>query len=49
MEVDIHKDFHVAAAITALSVLLASKALPTTRAGNEAPVKWARRLGVVRA
>ncbi|AUS79689.1 IS110 family transposase [Actinoalloteichus sp. AHMU CJ021] len=46
--VDTHKDFHVAAVVTALGVLLASKAFPTTRAGYQALVKWARGFGVVR-
>lgn len=46
--VDTRKDFHVAAVITALGVLLASKALPTTRAGYQALVEWARGFGVVR-
>ncbi len=46
--VDTHKDFHVAAVITALGVLLASKTFPTTRAGYQALVKWARGFGVVR-
>ncbi|MCP2331682.1 Transposase [Actinoalloteichus cyanogriseus DSM 43889] len=48
MGVDTHKDFHVAAVVTALGVLLASKAFPTTRAGYQALVKWARGFGVVR-
>ncbi len=46
--VDTHKDFHVAAVITALGVLLAGKTFPTTRAGYQALVKWARGFGVVR-
>ncbi|MCS7476975.1 IS110 family transposase [Umezawaea endophytica] len=45
--VDTHKDFHVAAVITALGVLLATKTFPTTRAGYQALVKWARGFGVV--
>ncbi|WP_410677271.1 hypothetical protein [Amycolatopsis sp. cmx-4-68] len=36
---DSHKDFHVAAVITALGVLLDSKAFPTIRAGYQALVK----------
>lgn len=46
--VDTHKDFHVAAVITALGVLLASKTFPTTRTGYQALVTWARGFGVVR-
>lgn len=46
--VDTHKDFHVAAVITVLGVLLGSKTFPTTAAGYRALLKWARRLGVLR-
>jgi transposase len=46
--VDTHKDFHVAAALTALGVLLGSKTFPTTRTGYRALLKWARSLGAVR-
>lgn len=45
--VDTHKDFHVAAVITALGVLLDSKTFPTTRTGYQALVTWARGFGVV--
>ncbi|WP_369805924.1 IS110 family transposase [Amycolatopsis sp. M39] len=48
MGVDTHKDFHVAAVVTALGFLLASKAFPTTRAGYQALVRWARGFGPVR-
>ncbi|MFI5609448.1 IS110 family transposase [Amycolatopsis sp. NPDC051903] len=46
--VDTHKDFHVAAVVTALGVLLATNAFPTTRAGYQALVNWARGFGAVR-
>jgi transposase len=46
--VDTHKDFHVAAVITALGALLGSKTFPTTRAGYRALLKWARGFGAVR-
>ena len=46
--VDTHKDFHVAAVITALGALLGSKSFPTTRAGYRALLKWARDFGAVR-
>jgi transposase len=46
--VDTHKDFHVAAAITTLGVLLGSKTFPTTQAGYRALVTWARGFGSVR-
>ncbi|MEU4820270.1 IS110 family transposase [Actinomadura sp. NPDC023710] len=46
--VDTHKDFHVAAAITTLGVLLGSKTFPTTRAGYQALVEWAHGFGSVR-
>lgn len=45
--VDTHKDFHVAAVVTALGVLLDSKTFPTTRTGYQALVTWARGFGVV--
>lgn len=45
--VDTHKDFHVAAVITALGALLGSKTFPTTRAGYRALLKWARGFGAV--
>ncbi|UOZ03294.1 IS110 family transposase [Amycolatopsis sp. WQ 127309] len=48
VEVDTHKDLHVAAVVTAFGVLLASKAFPTTPAGYQALVKWAREFGAVR-
>jgi transposase len=46
--VDTHKDFHIAAIITALGALLGSKSFPTTQAGYRALLKWARGFGVVR-
>jgi transposase len=45
--VDTHKDFHVAAVITALGALLGSKTFPATSAGYRALLKWARGLGGV--
>ncbi|WP_171068794.1 IS110 family transposase [Actinomadura geliboluensis] len=48
MGVDTHKDFHVAAAITTLGVLMGSKTFPTTQAGYRALVTWARGFGSVR-
>lgn len=46
--VDTHKDFHVAAVISALGALLGSKAFPTTAAGYRQLLKWARTFGAVR-
>jgi transposase len=45
--VDTHKDFHVAAVITALGALAGSKTFPATRAGYRALLKWARGFGAV--
>jgi transposase len=46
--VDTHKDFHVAAVLTALGALLGSKTFPTTTAGYRALLRWARGFGAVR-
>jgi transposase len=46
--VDTHKDFHVAAVITILGTLVGSKTFPTTAAGYQALLKWARAFGTVR-
>ena len=45
--VDTHKDFHVAAVITALGALLGCKAFPATRGGYRSLLKWARGFGPV--
>lgn len=45
--VDTHKDFHVAAVITVLGALLASKKFPTTAAGYRDLLTWARTFGPV--
>jgi transposase len=46
--VDTHKDFHVAAVVSVVGVLLASKAFPATAAGYRALLRWARSFGAVR-
>lgn len=45
--VDTHKDMHVAAVVTVLGMLLASKAFPTTEAGYRRLVAWARSFGTL--
>ena len=45
--VDTHKDFHVAAVVTALSVLVATAQFPTTADGYRELLSWAREHGVV--
>lgn len=45
--VDTHKDVHVAAALTALGVLLATSSFPTTAQGYRAMLAWARGFGPV--
>ncbi|PKV92540.1 transposase [Amycolatopsis echigonensis] len=45
--VDTHKDVHVATVITMLGVFLASQAFPTTAAGYEQMLAWARTFGTV--
>lgn len=46
--VDTHKDLHVAAVTTAMGVLLASKAFPTTAAGYRKLLAWAQTFGTLR-
>jgi transposase len=46
--VDTHKDFHVAAVVGVLGVLLGSKTFPATAAGYRSLLRWARSFGVVR-
>ncbi|PZF85888.1 IS110 family transposase [Jiangella anatolica] len=46
--VDTHKDVHVAAALTAVGVLLATATFPTTAAGYRQLLAWARGFGPVR-
>ena len=46
--VDTHKDLHVAAVITALGAVLASRSFPTTMAGYQQLLAWARTLGTLR-
>jgi transposase len=46
--VDTHKDVHVAAVLSGLGALLASKAFPTTAAGYRRLVDWTRSFGVLR-
>jgi transposase len=46
--VDTHNDIHVAAVITALGVLLGSRAFPTTAVGYAALLSWARGHGDLR-
>jgi transposase len=43
--VDTHKDFHVAAVVTTLGVMLASATFPTTAAGYRRLLAWARGFG----
>jgi transposase len=46
--VDTHKDFHVAAALSAQGVLLSSRSFPTTTAGYQDLLAWAQTLGELR-
>jgi transposase len=46
--VDTHKDRHVAAVTTAVGVLLASKAFPTTAVGYHQLLVWAQTFGTLR-
>ncbi|WP_051899233.1 IS110 family transposase [Sciscionella sediminilitoris] len=46
--VDTHKDLHVAAVITALGVLVGSKAFPATSTGYRQLLAWARTFGTLR-
>jgi transposase len=46
--VDTHKDVHVAAVITALGALVASRSFPTTAAGYRKLLVWARTFGTLR-
>src|SRR5262245_29157368 len=46
--VDTHKDVHVAAVITALGTLLASRSFPTTAAGYRKLLEWAGSFGTLR-
>ena len=46
--VDTHKDFHVAAVITALGVLLGTKTFPATAAGYRALLTWVGTFGTLR-
>jgi transposase len=46
--VDTHKDVHVAAVMTPLGAVLATKDCPTTAAGYRSLLAWARRFGHVR-
>ena len=46
--VDTHKDLHVAAVLSGLGALLATKAFPTTTAGYRDLVAWARSFGALR-
>jgi transposase len=46
--VDTHKDMHVAAIVTTIGTLLASKAFPTTTAGYRRLTIWSHSFGVVR-
>jgi transposase len=45
--VDTHKDAHVAAVLTALGVLLATKSFPTTAKGYRQMLAWTREFGTV--
>ena len=46
--VDTHKDFHVAAVINMLGVLLDTASFPTTAAGYQQLLAWAQQFGVLR-
>ena len=46
--VDTHKDLHVAAVLSGLGALLATRAFPTTAAGYRGLVAWARSFGALR-
>jgi transposase len=46
--VDTHKDLHVAAVVTTMGVLLASKTFPTTCTGYRQLLAWARSFGTLR-
>jgi len=46
--VDTHKDIHVAAVITALGAVAASRSFPTTMAGYHQLLAWARTFGTLR-
>jgi len=46
--VDTHKDIHVAAVITAVGALVASRSFPTTMAGYHQLLAWARTFGTLR-
>lgn len=46
--VDTHKDLHVAAVLTTLGVLLATRTFPATAAGYRQLLAWARGFGSVR-
>ncbi len=46
--VDTHKDLHAAAVINPLGVLLSSKNFPTTAAGYQALLVWAKTFGTLR-
>ena len=46
--VDTHKDLHVAAVLSGLGALLATRAFPTTTAGYRGLVAWARSFGALR-
>lgn len=46
--VDTHKDFHVAAVVEVVGVLLGTKTFPATAAGYRALLRWARSFGVLR-
>lgn len=46
--VDTHRDVHVAAVVTAVGGLVATKSFPATAAGYRRMLAWARTMGVVR-
>src|SRR5262249_9072343 len=46
--VDTHKDFHVAAVLTALGAVAGTNRFPTTAAGYRQLLDWARTFGTVR-
>ncbi|MEV2190913.1 transposase [Streptomyces phaeochromogenes] len=48
LEVDTHRDAHVAAALSVTGAVLATDELPATAAGYRDLLKWARKLGAVR-
>lgn len=47
--VDTHKEFHVAAVLTMLGSLVATRCFPATAAGYEQLLAWARSIGTVRS